>query len=157
MSRIDELREYKDLLDSGVITREEYDAKKQVLLTKPESVKNDTVHNSYSQTSYVHNAVNMPHSTGKVGNKSKIVAGILGLALSFLLPFGIYNFYLGKIERGVLQIILWIIGLVLCLVFVGFIIIFAIQIWQFVEGILILTSKKGSPWHLDGYGNELQD
>lgn len=35
MSRVDELKEYKELLDTGVITQEEYNAKKQALLTQP--------------------------------------------------------------------------------------------------------------------------
>ncbi|HHW28566.1 MAG TPA: NINE protein [Syntrophomonadaceae bacterium] len=58
------------------------------------------------------------------GNKSKIVAGILGILLGGL---GIHRFYLGYIGIGIIQIIV-------TLVTFGF-----GAIWGFIEGILILV------------------
>ena len=68
-------------------------------------------------------------------NKSKIVAGILGILLGSL---GIHNFYLGNNSRGVLQIVLTVIT---C----G-----AAGLWGFIEGIMILcgsikTDANGVP------------
>lgn len=77
-----------------------------------------------------------------VSSKSKIVAGVLGILLGGL---GIHNFYIGKTTRGVVQ-------LVLTLLSVGI-----ASIWGLVEGILILVSRPGSPWHQDSDGYELQD
>lgn len=79
-----------------------------------------------------------------VGSKSKIVAGILGILLG---AFGIHNFYLGQTKKAIIQLILTI------LVFTAPI----ASIWGLVEGILILVSKPGTPWHQDAAGNELQD
>lgn len=58
--------------------------------------------------------------------KSKLVAGLLGL---FLGGWGIHNFYLGNIKKGVLQIV---VSLVTC--GLG-------SLWGFIEGILILCGK----------------
>lgn len=77
-----------------------------------------------------------------VSDKQKIVAGILGI---FLGSLGIHNFYIGKTNRGILQ-------LVLSLLTAGI-----AGIWGFIEGILILVSKPGTPWHQDAAGRELQD
>ena len=74
--------------------------------------------------------------------KSKIVAGLLGI---FLGSLGIHNFYLGKTTRAIVQIVLTF----LTLGFAG--------IWGFVEGILIIASNYGSPWHKDANGVELRD
>lgn len=59
------------------------------------------------------------------GQKSRLVAGLLGI---FVGGFGVHNFYLGNISRGVWQIVLnFCFG-------VG-------AIWGFIEGILILVGK----------------
>lgn len=96
----------------------------------------------------------VPSATGVVGTKSKMAAGLLGI---FLGAYGAHNFYLGKKERAITQLALTIVGIVLMFFVVGFFIVAGIQIWGFVEGILILVSHKGSQWHLDGAGNELID
>ena len=74
--------------------------------------------------------------------KSKIVAGLLGILLGSI---GIHNFYLGKTTRAVVQIIVTIVTFGLG------------GIWGFIEGILILVSRPGTPWHQDGQGIELTD
>lgn len=65
--------------------------------------------------------------------KSRLAAGLFGI----LLPFGVHNFYLGNISRGVAQLLLTFICGVGC-------------IWSFIEGILILcgninTDADGAP------------
>ncbi|MFV8228592.1 TM2 domain-containing protein [Mycolicibacterium fortuitum] len=77
-----------------------------------------------------------------VVQKSKVVAGILGILLGSI---GIHNFYLGKTGRGIIQIVVTVVT-------------FGVGgIWGFIEGILILVSKPGTPWHRDAAGVELAD
>lgn len=75
--------------------------------------------------------------------KSKLVAGLLAIFLGYL---GIHNFYLGYTNKGLIQILVSIIGgVITCGIATA-----AISIWALVEGILILTGKvpvdaKGIP------------
>ena len=80
--------------------------------------------------------------------KSKIVAGLLGL---FLGTLGVHNFYLGYTGKAVAQLLLTLIGWI---IFIGPIIS---GIWALIEAVLILCSSYGSNWHRDGRGQELQD
>jgi len=70
--------------------------------------------------------------------KSKLVAGLLGILLG---AYGIHNFYLGNIGKGVAQII---VSLVTC--GLG-------SLWGFIEGILILCGNINK----DAKGNPLKD
>lgn len=81
--------------------------------------------------------------------KSKVGAGLLGI---FLGSLGVHNFYLGYTGKAVAQLLLtlllwWALGL-------GPLIA---GIWGLVEGILILCSQYGSPWHKDANGYELTE
>ncbi len=78
------------------------------------------------------------------GNKSKLVAGLLGI---FLGSLGVHNFYLGKTKRAVIQLL---VSLLTCGVGAT-----AMGIWGLVEGILILMSHQG--YTTDGQGNTLCD
>lgn len=60
--------------------------------------------------------------------KSKMAAGLLGI---FLGAWGVHNFYLGFINKGIIQIVVTI---VTC----GF-----GGIWGFIEGIMILANNNG--------------
>jgi TM2 domain-containing membrane protein YozV len=71
------------------------------------------------------------------------VAGLLSL---FLGSLGIANFYLGRTNRGIAQIIVTILSL-------GTI----STVWGIVEGILIFTAAPGTRWALDGEGRPLAD
>lgn len=83
-------------------------------------------------------------------SKSKIAAGLLGI---FLGGLGIHNFYLGYTSKAVLQLCLFIFGmLTTCLVVGGFICL-GIEIWGLVEGIMILTGAIST----DGKGMPLRD
>ena len=64
----------------------------------------------------------------------------------------VYNFYLGNTGKAVAQLLLTLVGWIL--LGLGPI---AAAIWGFVEGIIILCSKPGSPWHKDANGYELSD
>lgn len=80
--------------------------------------------------------------------RQKLVAGLLGI---FLGGLGIHNFYLGHTGKAIAQLLLSLVG---WLVIVGP----AISvIWSLVEGVLILCSNYGSPWHRDAHGVELRD
>ena len=81
-----------------------------------------------------------------MGQKSKIVAGILGILLGGL---GIHNFYLGFTKKAVIQLLITVLS-------VGFL-SWVSAIWGLVEGILILVSKYGEQWHRDAAGYELTD
>lgn len=76
------------------------------------------------------------------GEKSKLVAGLLGI---FLGSFGIHNFYLGYTKKAVIQLIL---GLVLIFTVVGWL---AMEAWGFIEGLMILAGKTST----DANGNLL--
>lgn len=90
-----------------------------------------------------------PAQTYSPNAKSKLAAGLLGI---FLGCFGVHNFYLGYTGKAVAQLLLTLVGWIL--LGLGPI---AAAIWGFVEGILILASRYGSPWHRDGQGFELND
>lgn len=92
-----------------------------------------------------------------VSEKSKAAAGILGIFLGY---FGVHNFYLGYTKKAIIQLVSFIVCIVLyicgffaavamgdrgavlvVLAFVAFFAAMGIQIWGFVEGILILCGK----------------
>ena len=94
--------------------------------------------------------IRRPNSSPGYGyaQKSKIVAGLLGL---FLGTLGVHNFYLGYTGKAVAQLLLTLIGWI---ILIGPIIS---GIWALIEAVLILCSSYGSNWHRDGHGQELQD
>lgn len=103
--------------------------------------------NAYAQTQYTA----APYAAAPVwqSSKSKLAAGLLGI---FLGGLGVHNFYLGNTGKAVAQLLLTLVGWIL--LGLGPI---AAAIWGFVEGIIILCSKPGSPWHKDANGYELSD
>lgn len=66
--------------------------------------------------------------------KSKIAAGLLGI---FLGGLGIHNFYLGNTNRGLIQLLVCLIGGVITCGLAAI----AMEIWGLVEGIMILTGS----------------
>lgn len=75
-------------------------------------------------------------------NKSKVVAGILGIILG---SFGVHNFYLGYNGKAVAQLLLTVLS---CFILSGI-----SALWGFIEGILILTGNIAT----DAAGNALTD
>ena len=100
----------------------------------------------YAQQTYYQAAQQQPGYG--YAQKSKIVAGLLGL---FLGGLGVHNFYLGYTGKAVAQLLLTLIGWI---ILIGPIIS---GIWSLIESVLILCSSYGSNWHRDGRGQELQD
>lgn len=90
----------------------------------------------------VNQSLNMNNNTNA---KSKLAAGLLGIFLGCL---GVHNFYLGYTSKAIAQLLLTLIGWILC--FTGPIIA---AIWGLIEGILILTGSI----NLDANGNILVD
>ncbi len=86
------------------------------------------------------------YNYGGTSDKSKIVAGILGIVLGGL---GIHNFYLGFTGKAVAQLLISLLSFGLLAV--------VSSVWGLIEGVLILVSTPGSPWHRDSLGRELQD
>lgn len=87
------------------------------------------------------NGMGMPPPNGYV-QKSKIVAGILGILLGGL---GIHNFYLGFTKKALIQLLVS-----LCTCGIGAL---PMEIWGLVEGIQYLTGSKNS----DANGIMLKD
>lgn len=100
---------------------------------------NGSVNNQYSNPNMNNNIVTTQQP------KSKIAAGLLGI---FLGSFGVHNFYLGYTGKAVGQLLLTLVGWILC--GIGPI---AAAIWGLVEGILILTGSINR----DANGNMLAD
>lgn len=67
-------------------------------------------------------------------SKSKVLAGLLAIFLGFL---GIHNFYLGYVTKGIIQLVISLLGIF----FYGSGTIFMF-IWAVVEAVLIFTGKK---------------
>lgn len=86
-----------------------------------------------------------PNINYNSNSKSKIAAGILGILLGSL---GLHNFYLGYTNKALGQLILTLVGWLLC----GLGPIIA-SIWGLVEGIQILTGSIST----DASGNPLKD
>ena len=84
-------------------------------------------------------------------SKSRFVALILGI---FLVGIGIHNFYLGKVGKGLLKILMRIIGVIVfstgyfekfhfneIVFYVGLCILFIPRLWAFFECIFIVLGK----------------
>ncbi|MEJ6020201.1 TM2 domain-containing protein [Corynebacterium sp. H113] len=99
------------------------------------------------------NAYGAPGMPGgpMMSDKSKIVAALLAF---FLGGFGVHNFYLGKTNVAVTQLVLYLIGLATAFIFIGFFILVPLGIWIFVEFILILMGS--GQYAYDGQGRLLQ-
>lgn len=89
--------------------------------------------------------INYDTTNVNVNSKSKIAGGLLGIFLGYL---GVHNFYLGYTSKGVAQLLLTLIGWVLC--GIGPVVA---GIWGLIEGILILTGSIDK----DAEGNPLSD
>lgn len=73
-----------------------------------------------------------------IRQKSKVIAGILGILLG---GFGAHNFYLGYYDKAIVQLILTVVGIFLTCFVIGTFLIAGASIWGLVEGIMILTGQ----------------
>lgn len=78
------------------------------------------------------------------GDKSKLVAGLLGI---FLGGLGIHNFYLGFTKKALIQLL---VSVLTCGIGA-----FPMEIWGLVEGIMILMGKEG--YNRDAQGKLLTE
>lgn len=83
--------------------------------------------------------------------KSMLAAALLAF---FLGGLGVHNFYLGYSSRGVTQLVLTLIGVFTSWLLIGFLFIFVVGIWAFIEFILILVGN--SPYDRDSQGVPLK-
>jgi TM2 domain-containing membrane protein YozV len=117
MGTVDDIKQLKELLDLGAITQEEYDAKKQQVLSKPVEI-------SASQEA----------SAEAASGKSKVTAGILGILLGSL---GIHKFYLGYTTQGIITLLVSLLG---SLTTFGLSAV-AMGVIGLIEGIMYLTKS----------------
>lgn len=66
---------------------------------------------------------------------------VTALVLNVMLP-GVGSLVAGRVGIGIGQLILWLVGLPLCLVVIGFPMVLAAWIWSLVSGIQILEDSK---------------
>lgn len=59
----------------------------------------------------------------------------------FLGMFGAHRFYIGKTGTAILMLVLTIVGIPLCFVFVGFVILGAVWIWTLIDFIFAVAGK----------------
>ncbi|MHA2790050.1 NINE protein [Corynebacterium sp. S7] len=83
--------------------------------------------------------------------KSKVVAAVLAF---FLGSLGLHNFYLGYNNRGIAQLVTWVVALITTFAFFGLLIYMVLGVWVFVEFILILIG--GGKYKYDSRGIELE-
>lgn len=88
-------------------------------------------------------AVSVKVNVGKGAPKSRLVTALLAI---FLGTLGIHNFYLGKNNLGLTQLLISVVGGILTCGIATVI----VQIWAFIEGILILTKSPGFTKDADG-------
>ena len=86
---------------------------------------------------------NCQNNSSCVKTKSKVLAGILGI---FLGAYGVHNFYLNYTGKAVTQLLLTLVGWILC--GIGPLVA---GIWGMIEAIMILTGSI----KYDGKGNTL--
>lgn len=113
----------------------------KVLVIKPTK----EVNTSNENTTTNNNSTTNNNNPGVTSSKSKVCAGLLAI---FVGAFGIHNFYLGYTGKAVAQLLLTLIGWILC----GLGPLIA-GVWGFVEGIMILTGSISK----DASGNNLVD
>ena len=101
---------------------------------------------NYYQPQYVVPQYNVPPAG--YNQKSRLAAGLLGILLGTL---GVHNFYLGFTTRGVVQLLVSIIGGI----FTCGMATVAIAVWGFVEGVLLLAASPSRMY--DGHGVILRD
>lgn len=78
-----------------------------------------------------------PFTGEPLSDKQKIVAGLLQI---FLGTLGVGRFYTGHTSIALTQLLLTVVGWITAFLLVGFVLIFGVAIWAFVDGILLLAS-----------------
>lgn len=69
---------------------------------------------------------------------------VLALILNILVLLGVGTIVGGRTNQGILQLVLFLVGIPLCLVIIGFPLMLGIWIWALVTGIDILNKSRAS-------------
>ncbi|WP_459588000.1 TM2 domain-containing protein [Corynebacterium camporealensis] len=77
---------------------------------------------------------------GNAQQKSWIAALLLCF---FLGSWGVHNFYLGNTTKGVVQLVMWILGMLTVWFIVGALLLFPLYIWVIVEFIMLIVGANG--------------
>jgi len=77
------------------------------------------------------------------GGKNQIVALLLCFFLGML---GVHSFYLGNNQKGIIQLVMFLVGLVTSLFIIGYVILLALGIWVFVDFIRLIIGDLGPGW-----------
>ena len=112
----EEIAAAKELLDQGILTQGEFDAKKAQLLARSEQRE----------------AAQDAAAEAAASPKNKIAAGLLAI---FLGTLGIHKFYLGYTSAGVIMLLVTLLG---SLVLIGPLVMAVIAL---IEGIIYLTKS----------------
>lgn len=112
----EEIAAAKELLDRGLITHEEFDAKKAQLLARSEQRE----------------AAQEAAAEAAASPKNKIAAGLLAI---FLGALGIHKFYLGYTSAGVIMLLVTLLGWIVLIGPLGMAVI------ALIEGITYLTKS----------------
>lgn len=144
---VEELTALKDLLNQGILTQEEFEAKKAEVLSRNAVIQRQGVQPTHS-TQNTGPAMPMPQTcqtppqttpTGAstantfvppADSKSKIAAGLLAI---FLGTLGIHKFYLGYTQAGIIMLLVSLLG---SLLIIGPLVMGVIAL---IEGIIYLT------------------
>jgi TM2 domain-containing membrane protein YozV len=78
-----------------------------------------------------------PFTGRPLSDKQKLVAGLLQI---FLGTLGVGRFYTGHTGIAVAQLALTVVGWFTAIFLVGFVLIFGVAIWAFVDGIILLSA-----------------
>ena len=89
-----------------------------------------------SSSGFAQSAPSQPQAQTYPDQKSKMVAGLLGIFLGYL---GVHNFYLGFTGKAVWQLLL---STLFGIITFGITIMVA-SVWGLIEGIMILSSHNG--------------
>ncbi len=77
------------------------------------------------------------------GGKSQIVALLLCFFLGML---GIHSFYLGNKQKGIIQLVMFLVGWLTFLFIIGYLILAALGIWVLIDFIRIIIGDLGPGW-----------
>ncbi|MDI9915517.1 TM2 domain-containing protein [Rhodococcus sp. IEGM 1379] len=92
-----------------------------------------------------------PISGQPFSDKSKTTAGLLQILLGFIGICGVGRLYIGSTAIGLIQLLGIFLGYILMIVAVGFVVVPALWIWAFIDGIMMLSGSIR-----DGQGRPLR-
>jgi TM2 domain-containing membrane protein YozV len=73
-----------------------------------------------------------------ISPKSRLATTLLAF---FLGMFGAHRFYIGRTGTAILMLVLTIVGIPLCLVIVGILVLIAVRIWSLIDFIIAVTGS----------------